>query len=309
MSIEGPLRAARDGLLPNMAELGPYLPVDNLVIFHALAGRLSEQGLKVDAVPEADLNKVERHLISGFFIDEQRRLLVDSPEGAALYDTRFKFQQGSDVVLWKHRGFTHFGKDLKQTFANSAGVIETSYSDGRRGIWWPAAHERYARLGLRAVTLAKSKEREDGKVGIPLEGVDLHQALCNVALASNLPDLIEYVAYQVPQRELRRKVAHDLFYLVSSLAGLHLEEFNRGQGIEALKTVPIKLGRHGNYYAQLGKFPNLTERAYPHIDPKQLVNAKLKCAAHANVPGDNTNLEYVGHAAINAVYDNYVMEM
>ncbi len=164
-------------------------------------------------------------------------------------------------------------------------------------------------LGLRAVTLARSNKPDaqgpKEKNPIPYEGIDLREALRSRPLSKHIPELVGYVRLQMPEQEKRIKAAHDLFYLVTMFAGLHLQEFNISTGFGAIKHVPIRLDGDGKYRADLGEFHDAMRAAYPHLPVSEFVNAKLKCAANAHAGNGNTNLEYFGHAAINAAYEHY----
>lgn len=328
MSINGALRTARDELIPQMARLGPQLLYEDRSVLDALHARVAAQGFDPGCISEENINKAERHILAGFFIGEQRRYLLEGlDEPIDIHQAQFKHQYGSAVTLYTKRGKVWLERDLRETLTYGAEVVENNYRDGLKGGWWPAAFVRYGRLGLRAVELAEShpahvKAGPDAVIGIPKEGIDLRRALRNKALPKNLPTFLDYVGRQVPEPENRLKAAHDLFYLLAMFAGLHLQEFRQSFGMGALMNVPVRVDSDGKYRADLAKSHDLVRVAYPHLDPQELANAKLKCAAHANVVDwslateaadqesvitRHTDLERFGHAAINAAMSNYII--
>ena len=324
MSINGALRTARDELIPQMARLGPQLLYEDKSVLDALHAYVAAQGFDPGCISEENINKAERHILAGFFIGEQRRYLLEGlDESIDIHQAQFKHQYGSAVTLYTKRGKAWLERDLRETLTYGAEVVENNYRDGVKGEWWPAAFVRYGRLGIRAVALAEShpahvKAGSDAVIGIPREGVYLHRALRNKALPNNLPTFLDYVRLQVPEPENRLKAAHDLFYLLAMFAGLHLQEFRKSLGMSGLRDVPVKLDDDGKYRADLGKFHST---AYPRLTQQDLVNVKLKCAAHAHVVDRSadaeraggsavtrhTDLEYFGHAAINAAMSNYII--
>lgn len=313
MSIHGALRNARDQLIPQVEKFGPQLLTADTIILDALTSHLEAQGIDPGSIAEENLNKAQRHIIAGFLIRRMREhLLEDRGVCGDVYDAQFKPQVGAEIVSHTQRGSIWLKPDVRKTFEYGAGVIEQAYTGGTEGRWWPVAFLKYYKLGNRAMELAKMHpplvNSLSEKTGIPVEGIDLRVALRNTTLAAALPDFLRYIAYRVPDPEARPKAAHDLYYLVTMLAGLHLREFNQSFfSFDALVQVPIKVGDDGKYRADFSKAHELMRLAYPHIDPSQLVNAKFKCAAHAEIEGEPTDLERIGHAAINAAYARYNM--
>lgn len=309
MALVGDTRIARDELIPMMSELGPDMPGDESIVQRTLFRHLHSHGVDPQSITPADLNKAERNMISGFFIGEQRKLLVDVPLGVDVDEVRYVNRVGSPIVQYAGRAISLLGQDLIDTLENGSKTIEKQYSDGTEGKWWPSAYARYGMLGLRAIQLARSpmpalvagKE----KVNIPFEAIDLNDAMSGKTFTSNVPGLVDYVNFQVPTEDTRKKATHDLFYLVTMLAGLHLQEFNLSKGFNVIRNVPIILDSEGIYRADPVEFSKVMRAAYPRIPASELVNAKLKCPAHAQNPGGKTNLEYIGHASVNAAYEHY----
>ncbi len=310
MSYHGALRAARDQLIPEMAELGPRLVVEQTVVLDALTKHLRDQGVNPEYIPEEDRNKTERHIVAGYFVHQLRELLVSCPDGAKPEEATFHRSLLAVVTHRQKREGALLAGDLRKTFQNGAEAIEAAYTDGPRGNWWPTAADRYAILGARAVELAVPFATPSPHTGrtssaIPLEGTDLREALRNEVLADALPDLFDYVKRHVADTSERPKAAHDLSYLVTMLAGLHLQEFVNSGGIFKLMGIPVEKDKDGKYRAAMGRMHDVVRLAYARIDPSRRANVTLKCPAHTHVGSGPTDLEYFTHAAINAAYENY----
>ncbi len=129
------LRNARDELMLQVGEVGPQLAVDETIIQDMLIEHLVSSGANPARMSEADLNKGERHLISGFFIGEQRACLVESTEDFDINYSRFRVKPDSPVVLYRQRGSLWLEKDIQDTLDNGAQTVEYCYTDGTLGTW------------------------------------------------------------------------------------------------------------------------------------------------------------------------------
>lgn len=155
----GAMRAARAAVLPQVPTLAPDLPVDHSVIHRAITASFEESGINPKKVPEANFNKVERHVIAGFLVHRVVGELIELPEHAhprlrlGLDSSCF----GPDVTKNLELFFTSFGEAQRQ----AAETIARRYTRGTdpQHTWYPAARRRYEQLGLRAAKL-ESKDTD-----------------------------------------------------------------------------------------------------------------------------------------------------
>lgn len=310
-SFAGPLRVARSEVIPLVPTLAPQLDEQPTIIQDALTDNLLRNNICPDNIPPEDLNKAERHTIAGFFIGEQRRLLVAEQSEAARF-TDFKAPRlrdmgvvllGSAIALKRPR-VTMFKVALQTTLNQGAETVRDTFTYGsepERQLW-PITDRRYQLLRDIAIGLTSDEV-------VPREGRELIWALKSEALGSVFPGYTDFIKYHVHRPETERvQAAHDLSYLLTSLSGLHFAELLAAQSVRLLRVRVNSDNEEGEYRLQYEPGENGRRKVFPRLG--NLPNATLKCPAHAAVssqPEDSrlrdTNLDYFVHAAINAAAD------
>jgi len=327
-SYAGYLRQARDEVSPQIPQLAPHLIEEPTIILDALKDSLQQQDVDPDAISPYDLGKTERHTLVSFAINEQRGFAVTG-EGAEaqLRDLRpVKLPLG----IVGDRG-TYFKRRIRkaQAGARDKVALHYSYGDNPEHRWWPLAKERYTTL------VRETDEPRFGKI-IPLEARSLRRAMTSSALGVATLTLAKIVKknLKAPSEE-RIKAAHDLTHILASLASLNLmqsrsfnpdlpvmtlekddnwtywpiyDEDNRGWIKKSLPDVTLLT-------ATL-KCPAHTDPLPPHYGPCQSPDSaeSVEPSESPNDPPqptrEDTNLEIMAHAAINAggvigIFDTY----
>ncbi|HSW99634.1 MAG TPA: hypothetical protein VLH38_01210 [Patescibacteria group bacterium] len=301
----------------------PAMPFaeDPLALQTRIIEQLEGKGIDPGTVHEIDLNKTERHTIAGYYIGEQRQHLVTG-EGA---EATFENFATSGIIkavrgpFSRMRNERRFRKDLQTTLCEGASDLENRLQSGPNKEWAYAARARYAALGERAVGLVTPKQqphfllkRLKAVVGapqethgiVPREGVDLSAGLRTNAIGNSV-HYLRFIRKHVKDPAMRVKAAHELTQLITAgWAGLHVEELAKiDRPLRFLKATVARDEKDIFRVKLAGKNRN-RHRVYPRIEPAQLSSAKLKCPAHATEANrEDTNLEHILHAAINAAVE------
>lgn len=302
-SFAGPLRLARSELIPLVPEIAPALPEDPLAIRQRLFGILDGHGVDPEAIPEIAINKTERHIIAGYFIGEQRNLLVTG-EGRGATFRDFSVSSIARVVGIRRLSFRG---DLQHTIEAGATKLENRFFlDDPGGGILVNADDRYRELGDRASLLTKRQDRHrlapfiNHRGVIPGEGRTLYLALRTKALSSTIPHYLRFIRKHVVGRQERVEAAHDLTQVLTGWSSIHFEEFRKIRSGPRALNIVVSQTAAGTYVASRRGEDKKRPKVYPRIHQGDLHGPTLKCPAHAEADDRDTNLEYLIHAAINA---------
>jgi len=300
------LRTAQQEVAPQIPLLAPKLPDNPLIIREALVTSLEKQDVDPASIAEIDLNKTERYTMAAFGLNALRTTLV-AGEG---YESSFPGYRSAVLTLpfgslWRFRASIH---GLQRRGRRRVANFYTNGPD-RENQWWPDAADRYAHLG----EVASSTPG----VGVSIHGRSLPHALSTNALSAGIVRLIELTRTQVEDAQERPKAAHDLSFLATSLAGLHLLQVSRLNQTQFPK-VAISKDQRGVYQPLFdaenrGWATQLTRLKPPDV--------KLKCPLHTDPQQSDmhppkgakplplvlpvgTNLQTMVHAGINAAADH-----
>jgi hypothetical protein len=302
-AFAGVLRSVRNELIPHVPQLAAQLSDNPFAIRGAIRDAVERHDVDPDDIGWRGLNKAERQTMAGFVIGEQRKALVVGQGPEARFRPVGPFRQRQP-----NQDPEDYPNALNAVLDIGARYVERIYTRGTdpEHSWWPVAAKRYRRLGwLAAATsgfLRFDLSTSHFMPTVPIEGVSLRESLRTLALSTTMEAHFDYIRKRMPEapREECLAAAHDLAYLVTTRASLHIVEHKGGyfrltEGSTIQKNA--ETGRYEVIYPK-GTRPR-TNR------PKRLPNPTLKCPAHAaNSPDptenrrDPTNLSSYVHAAI-----------
>lgn len=314
-SVPAALREARSEVAPLVPELAPWLPMsygttELDVVQEELLGSIIAQGVDPATISEPDFNKLSRHTLAAGVIGLQRNYLIEG-EGR---DARFN-EEAFDYVAARGRD-KFFMMGVLSLQDVGARYVQSAYGAGRDAAhsWYPLAHRRYQELAHRGlkitpVGLSAARGFSLSRISEPLpaEGRSIAGAMHTSALGKSVNYLLRFVRRNVKGIAARTEVAHDIApQFLGGLASLHFYELNSPRPTpRAIKGEIVRNPKTGRY--RLRQTPRHRRQLYPHLPPYDLPNARLKCAAHAAVEGDDTDMMYFVHAAINLGADHYGM--
>lgn len=305
-SYDSVLRIARGHVIPQIPELATELRDDSQAILHAVKMDIEDQGVDPFEIHWTNLNRTERQSISGFLIREQTNFLV---EGTGT-EARFRLDEIKEYR--QEPQSTNYYDELGLLLAAGSRYVKHTYShgDAPENRWWRQASRRYVGLHVRASLYSLVKHRT---LDTALEAwvLGLGRALRSKGLPSALSSILE----QAGEDGVPAESAHDIAVVPTGFASLHILElmaFNSRKQDES-HTGDESFQHHEGL--QRWRYEYKNPGRDDSLMPRLMVNtARLKCSAHAIVPGQDggigsaqTALNRLVHASINLGVEHYGM--
>lgn len=264
----GPLRTAKNAIIPRIPELAQKLPHTfgrRSVIRRALVDNLKEQGVDPKSFSRANFNKAERYAMIGFGIKEEVAHVVEGNGREA----RFR-QFGSDLPK---ESTADFKRDLMATLDTAASHVEQLYGEGEKpeNSWWNNMRRHYTWLGFKAM----AAQIGPTDTTVTRESMYLNFGMRSQGILTVPRLLFPAVKNMDVAADERLIAAHDVATMPNSLAALHVLEF------DASTQVDFSIVKRNERYVVAFDNKEDYNAFFPRLD--NLPSARFKCPAHAPI--------------------------
>lgn len=283
---KGALRIARNEVSHEIPQLAAQLNNDPRIVRSAIANSIEKQDVDPAAISDEDYIRAEKYAFLAHTIGVQQEHVTKGKDANA----QFKVFGATALNYVLPKSPDGFRRHIAKTLHTGARHVRRTYSNGPtpETSWWTAANAHYAEL--------VRKDQENVRVRA---GNNLFSAIRDAALGHSILQLAVLTNKHLPDAspQARQQAAHDLAYLSTTKASMHLVELAFNNNIGALAgAIRSPQDASGSYSYERGTRENW-QSVYGREKTR---TTTLKCPAHVMAPGmAETPLQTYVHAAIN----------